>query len=752
MRRYGAAVVVMAFDEKGQADSLERKIEVCERSYRLLTEQIGFPAEDIIFDPNVLTVATGMEEHNDLAVAFIEATRWIKKNLPGAKVSGGISNISFSFRGNNPVREAMHAAFLYHAVKAGLDMGIVNAGQLAIYEEIPKDLLEQVEDVLLNRRPDATERLIQFAQTVKGEKKTEAEKAKWREGSVEERLAHGLIKGLVDHIEADTAEALVQYEKPLAVIEGPLMDGMNIVGDLFGEGKMFLPQVVKSARVMKKAVAYLLPYLEAEKAKSPQKEAGRVLMATVKGDVHDIGKNIVGVVLSCNGYIVEDMGVMVPADQILQKAVEFGADMVGLSGLITPSLDEMVHVAKEMDRRGMDLPLLIGGATTSKAHTAVKIAPHYSHPVLHVLDASRAVTVVRDLMDAERRKVYLSKVEEEQASLREAHEQRGTKKLLALNEARANATPIDWSHYTPPVPAFIGQRTLDPFPLKDLVDYIDWSPFFHAWEMRGRYPAILEDTVVGAKAKELFADAQAHLRSMIDGEKLTARAVYGFFPAASRGDDILIYKDDARSEVLKTLPTLRQQILKPSGQHHHALADYVAPEDSGLKDYVGFFAVTTGHGCDEWAATFEADHDDYGSIMTKALADRLAEAFAECLHQTARKEWQYGRDESLNNEDLIRERYRGIRPAPGYPACPDHTQKPMIWDLLDVEAQTGIRLTESCAMWPAASVSGVYFSHPEAKYFSVGKLGNDQVEDYAQRKGQTVESARQWLAPWLNES
>ena len=752
VRRYGAAVVVMAFDEKGQADSLERKIEVCERSYRLLTEQIGFPAEDIIFDPNVLTVATGMEEHNDFAVAFIEATRWIKENLPGAKVSGGISNISFSFRGNNPVREAMHAAFLYHAVKAGLDMGIVNAGQLAIYEEIPKDLLEQVEDVLLNRRPDATERLIQFAQTVKGEKKTEAEKAKWREGSVEERLAHGLIKGLVDHIEADTAEALVQYEKPLAVIEGPLMDGMNIVGDLFGEGKMFLPQVVKSARVMKKAVAYLLPYLEAEKAKSPQKEAGRVLMATVKGDVHDIGKNIVGVVLSCNGYIVEDMGVMVPADQILQKAVEFGADMVGLSGLITPSLDEMVHVAKEMDRRGMDLPLLIGGATTSKAHTAVKIAPHYSHPVLHVLDASRAVTVVRDLMDAERRKVYLSKVEEEQASLREAHEQRGAKKLLALNEARANATPIDWSHYTPPVPAFIGQRTLDPFPLKDLVDYIDWSPFFHAWEMRGRYPAILEDTVVGAKAKELFADAQAHLRSMIDGEKLTARAVYGFFPAASRGDDILIYKDDARSEVVKTLPTLRQQILKPSGQHHHALADYVAPEDSGLKDYVGFFAVTTGHGCDEWAATFEADHDDYGSIMTKALADRLAEAFAECLHQTARKEWQYGRDESLNNEDLIRERYRGIRPAPGYPACPDHTQKPMIWDLLDVEAQTGIRLTESCAMWPAASVSGVYFSHPEAKYFSVGKLGNDQVEDYAQRKGQTVESARQWLAPWLNES
>ena len=752
VRRYGAAVVVMAFDEKGQADSLERKIEVCERSYRLLTQQIGFPAEDIIFDPNVLTVATGMEEHNDFAVAFIEATRWIKENLPGAKVSGGISNISFSFRGNNPVREAMHAAFLYHAVKAGLDMGIVNAGQLAIYEEIPKDLLEQVEDVLLNRRPDATERLIQFAQTVKGEKKTEAEKAKWREGSVEERLAHGLIKGLVDHIEADTAEALVQYEKPLEVIEGPLMDGMNIVGDLFGEGKMFLPQVVKSARVMKKAVAYLLPYLEAEKAKSPQKEAGRVLMATVKGDVHDIGKNIVGVVLSCNGYIVEDMGVMVPADQILQKAVEFGADMVGLSGLITPSLDEMVHVAKEMDRLGMDLPLLIGGATTSKAHTAVKIAPYYSQPVLHVLDASRAVTVVRDLMDAERRKVYLSKVKEEQASLREAHEQRGTKKLLALNEARANATPIDWSHYTPPVPEFIGQRTLDPFPLKDLVDYIDWSPFFHAWEMRGRYPAILEDTVVGAKATELFADAQAHLRSMIDGEKLTARAVYGFFPAASKGDDILIYKDDARLEVLKTLPTLRQQILKPSGQHHHALADYVAPEDSSLKDYVGFFAVTTGHGCDEWAATFEADHDDYGSIMTKALADRLAEAFAECLHQKARKEWQYGSDESLNNEDLIRERYRGIRPAPGYPACPDHTQKPMIWDLLDVEAQTGIRLTESCAMWPAASVSGIYFSHPEAKYFSVGKLGNDQVEDYAQRKGQTVESTLQWLAPWLNES
>ena len=752
VRRYGAAVVVMAFDEKGQADSLERKIEVCQRSYRLLTEQIGFPPEDIIFDPNVLTVATGMEEHNDFAVAFIEATRWIKQNLPGAKVSGGISNISFSFRGNNPVREAMHAAFLYHAVKAGLDMGIVNAGQLAIYEEIPKDLLEQVEDVLLNRRSDATERLIQFAQTVKGEKKTEAEKAQWREGSVEERLAHGLIKGLVDHIEADTAEALAKYHKPLSVIEGPLMDGMNIVGDLFGEGKMFLPQVVKSARVMKKAVAYLLPYLEAEKAKSPQKEAGRVLMATVKGDVHDIGKNIVGVVLSCNGYIVEDMGVMVPADKILQKAVEFGADMIGLSGLITPSLDEMVHVAKEMDRRGMDLPLLIGGATTSKAHTAVKIAPHYHQPVLHVLDASRAVTVVRDLMDEERSKVFLAKVKEEQTSLREAHEQRGAKKLLSIREARDNATPVNWSAYTPPVPVFTGLKTLDPFPLDKLVAYIDWSPFFHAWEMRGRYPAILEDEVVGARASELFADAQTHLKKMIDGAKLTARAVYGFFPAATKGDDILIYSDESRSEVIKVLPTLRQQNPKPAGKHHHALADFVAPEDSGLKDYLGFFAVTTGHGCDEWAATFEADHDDYGSIMTKALADRLAEAFAEYLHQQARKDWGYGKDEAFNNDELIRERYRGIRPAPGYPACPDHTQKPMIWDLLDVEAKTGIKLTESCAMWPAASVSGLYFSHPDAKYFSVGKLGDDQVEDYAQRKGQTVEKTRQWLAPWLNES
>ncbi|MDC0325788.1 methionine synthase, partial [bacterium] len=715
IRRYGAAVVVMAFDETGQADSFERKIEVCERSYKLLTEKVGFPAEDIIFDPNVLTVATGMDEHNDYAVAFIDATRWIKKNLPEAKVSGGISNVSFSFRGNNPVREAMHAAFLYHGIQAGLDMGIVNAGQLAVYEEIPKDLLEQVEDVLLNRRPDATERLITFAQTVKGEEKTQAEKAAWREEPVEKRLAHALIKGLVEHIDQDTAEALEKYGRPLSVIEGPLMDGMNVVGDLFGEGKMFLPQVVKSARVMKKAVAYLLPYLEAEKAKSPQKEAGRVLMATVKGDVHDIGKNIVGVVLNCNGYVIEDMGVMVPADRILEKAKEFNADMIGLSGLITPSLDEMVHVAKEMERTGLKLPLLIGGATTSKAHTAVKIAPHYSGPVVHVLDASKAVGVVRNLMSDERRPAFLEKNLKDQEALRENHAQRGSKPLKTITEARGNATKIDWSDQTPPKPEFIGARTLNAFPLEDLVPFIDWSPFFHAWEMRGRYPAILDDAIVGSKARELFEDAQKQLKDIILNRRCTARAVYGFFPAVSRGDDIVVYQDADRSKELTVLHTLRQQIHKPEGQFNHALADFIAPEGSGVDDYIGMFAVTTGHGADEWAAEFLKDHDDYSSIMVKALADRLAEAFAECLHKRVRSEWGYGNDENLDNDALIREKYQGIRPAPGYPACPDHTEKRLLWDLLDVEKQTSIKLTESCAMWPAASVSGFYFSHPQSK-------------------------------------
>jgi len=751
IRRYGAAVVVMAFDETGQADSYERKIEVCERSYKLLTEHVGFPPEDIIFDPNVLTVATGMEEHNDYAVAFIEATRWIKQNLPGAKVSGGISNVSFSFRGNNPVREAMHTAFLYHGVQAGLDMGIVNAGQLGVYEDIPKDLLEHVEDVLLNRRPDATERLIAFAQTVKGEKRTEAEKAQWREGTVEERLSHALVKGLVEYIDADTKEALNKYGKPLDVIEGPLMDGMNTVGDLFGAGKMFLPQVVKSARVMKKAVAFLLPYLEAEKAKSPQKAAGRVLMATVKGDVHDIGKNIVGVVLSCNGYVVEDMGVMIPADQILEKAKEFGADMIGLSGLITPSLDEMVHVAKEMERLGMKLPLLIGGATTSKAHTAVKIAPHYSGPVVHVLDASKAVTVVRDLMDDKRREVFLAKNLKDQEELREKHSQSGVKQLKSIADARANATQIDWSNYEAPRPDFTGIKTLNAFPLEDLVPFIDWSPFFHTWEMRGRYPAILEDSIVGAKARELFEDAQKQLKDIVLNRRFTARAVYGFFPAASRGDDIIVYRDADRSSELTVLHTLRQQIHKAEGQFNHALADFIAPESSDIEDYIGMFAVTTGHGADELAATFDKDHDDYASIMTKALADRLAEAFAEYLHKRARSEWGYGKDEQLSNEQLIREKYQGIRPAPGYPACPDHTEKRLLWDLLEVEKNTGIKLTESCAMWPAASVSGIYFSHPQSKYFAVGKIGSDQIEDYAERKGISVEETEKWLGPWLNQ-
>lgn len=751
IRRYGAAVVVMAFDETGQADSYERKIEVCERSYKLLTERVGFPPEDIIFDPNVLTVATGMEEHNDYAVAFIEATRWIKQNLPGAKVSGGISNVSFSFRGNNPVREAMHTAFLYHGVQAGLDMGIVNAGQLGVYADIPKDLLEQVEDVLLNRRPDATERLIAFAQTVKGEKRTEAEKALWREGTVEERLSHALVKGLVEYIDADTKEALDKYVKPLSVIEGPLMDGMNTVGDLFGAGQMFLPQVVKSARVMKKAVAFLLPYLEEEKAKSPQKAAGRVLMATVKGDVHDIGKNIVGVVLNCNGYVVEDMGVMIPADRILEKAKEFGADMIGLSGLITPSLDEMVHVAKEMERLGMKIPLLIGGATTSKAHTAVKIAPHYSGPVVHVLDASKAVTVVRDLMDDKRKEVFLANNLKDQAELREKHSQTGVKKLKSITEARANATRIDWSSYEPPRPGFTGVKTLNAFPLEDLVSFIDWSPFFHTWEMRGRYPAILEDAVVGAKARELFEDAQRQLKDIVLNRRFTARAVYGFFPAVSRGDDIVLYRDADRSSELTVLHTLRQQIHKPEGQFNHALADFIAPESSGVQDYIGLFAVTTGHGADEWAATFDKDHDDYASIMTKALADRLAEAFAEYLHKRVRTEWGFGSEEQLSNEELIREKYQGIRPAPGYPACPDHTEKRLLWDLLEVEKNAGIKLTESCAMWPAASVSGIYFSHPQSKYFAVGKIGTDQIEDYAARKGFSVEETEKWLGPWLNQ-
>ncbi len=751
VRRYGAAVVVMAFDERGQADTVERKTEICARSYKLLTERVGFPPEDIIFDPNILTVATGIEEHNDYAVNFIEATRWIKANLPRCKVSGGVSNISFSFRGNNVVREAMHAAFLYHAIKAGLDMGIVNAGQLAVYEEIPKDLLELVEDVLLNRRPDATERLVAFAETVKQQGKIAVKDDAWRAGTVEERLSHALVAGITDYIEADTEEARKKYPKPLHVIEGPLMAGMNVVGDLFGAGKMFLPQVVKSARVMKKAVAYLLPFMEEEKRVSgggrPQ---GTIVLATVKGDVHDIGKNIVGVVLGCNNYEVIDLGVMVPCEQILKAAKENGATMIGLSGLITPSLDEMVHVAREMTREGWSVPLLIGGATTSKAHTAVKIAPAYAQPVVHVLDASRAVGVVGQLINPSQRDSFAQKIRREQDDIRQAHDTRQARTpLLTLAQARARRAAIDWNAGEIPKPAFTGVRAFDAFPLDRLVPFIDWSPFFHTWELRGHYPQILDDPRVGEKAAELFRDAQKLLQEIVAGKLLTAKGVYGFFPANSTGDDIEIYADESRTRVLATVHMLRQQSEKPAGQPNQALSDFIAPKASGIGDYLGGFAVTTGIGIEALCAGFEKDHDDYNSIMSKALADRLAEAFAECLHKQVRDEWGYGKEERLSTEDLIREKYRGIRPAAGYPACPDHTEKRILFDLLQAEQQTGIRLTESYAMYPASSVSGLYFAHPQARYFAVGRIGRDQVEDYARRKGVEVTEVEKWLGPNL---
>ena len=755
VRRYGAAVVVMAFDERGQADTVDRKLEVCRRAYRILTEEVGFPPEDIIFDPNVLTVATGMEEHDDYAVAFIEATRRIKAELPGCKVSGGISNISFSFRGNNLVREAIHSAFLFHAIRAGLDMGIVNAGQLEVYEEIPKDLLELVEDVLLNRRPDATERLITFAESVKQKGKEAVVADAWRAGTVEERLSHALVKGIVDHIDADTEEARQKYGRPLSVIEGPLMDGMNIVGDLFGSGKMFLPQVVKSARVMKKAVAYLLPYLEAEKdelvkAGGKRKAEARVLLATVKGDVHDIGKNIVGVVLACNGYEILDLGVMVPADKILAAAREHDVDFVGLSGLITPSLEEMIHVASEMDRQGFTLPLLIGGATTSKAHTAVKIAPAYRHAVVHVLDASRAVGVAGALKSPEQRDAYAIQNRADQERLRRAHAaEREDKPMLPLAEARRRRTAIDWSGYDPPRPSFLGVRVFDPYPLAELVPFIDWSPFFHTWEMKGTYPRIFENPTWGARARELFDDAQRLLQRIVDEGRLSARAAMGFFPAASQGDDILIYGDATRTKVRATFHTLRQQNQKPADQPNQALADFVAPARTGLPDHLGLFTVTAGIGIEPLLAEFERDHDDYSSIMTKALADRLAEALAEALHRKAREEWGYGKDEALGFDDLIRERYRGIRPAPGYPASPDHTEKRTLFDLLEAEKRIGVHLTESFAMHPASSVSGLYFSHPEARYFQVGRIAADQVEDYARRKRRPMEEMERWLAPWL---
>jgi 5-methyltetrahydrofolate--homocysteine methyltransferase len=750
IRRYGAAVIVMAFDERGQADTYERKIEVCARTYRILTEQVGFPPEDIIFDPNILTVGTGIEEHNNYAVNFIEATRWIKTNLPLAKVSGGVSNISFSFRGNNPVREAMHSAFLYHAIKAGMDMGIVNPGMLAVYEEIPASLLDLVEDVLLNRRADATERLVAFADTVKEKGKIAVKDDSWRDGSVEERLSHALVKGLTDFIDQDVEEARQKYGKPLHVIEGPLMDGMNVVGDLFGSGKMFLPQVVKSARVMKKAVAYLTPYLEAEKLKAQDtSQRTKLVFATVKGDVHDIGKNIVGVVLSCNNYDVVDLGVMVPAEKIIDTAIEEKADIIGLSGLITPSLDEMTHVASEMTRRGLNIPLLIGGATTSKRHTAVKIAPSYQHETIHVVDASRAVPVVGALMKPETRQALNAQNRKEQAEIREQFENRVGTKLLTYEEAVRHKLHTEWDDHHIAVPEFIGRRVLKDFPLSELVPFIDWSPFFHTWEMRGRYPDLLNDPMRGPAARDLFANAQELLKKIVEAKLFTAQAVYGFYPANSDGDDIIVYADVTRTKELARLHTLRQQKDNQRGKPQLALADYIAPRDSGHVDYIGAFAVTTGHGTQELAEKFDKDNDQYNSIMTKALADRLAEAFAECLHKRARTEWGYGKNERLSHDDLIQERYRGIRPAPGYPSQPDHTEKPLIFDLLQVGEATGITLTESFAMYPAASVCGLYFAHKEASYFAVSSIGKDQVESYAARKGIKIADVERWLSPIL---
>lgn len=754
-RQYGAAVIVMAFDEVGQADSLERRQEICERAYRILVDEVDFPPEDIIFDPNIFAVATGIEAHNRYGLDFIEATRWIKENLPYAKVSGGVSNFSFSFRGNNRVREAMHTAFLYHAIQAGMDMGIVNAGQIEVYEEIDKDLLERIEDVLFNRRPDATERLVDLAESIAQqgtEEKAEIQDA-WRNASVEERLKHALIKGIVEHIEADTEEARLNYPSPLEVIEGPLMDGMGVVGDLFGAGKMFLPQVVKSARVMKKAVAKLIPYIEAEKAKlSKQEAAKKVLLATVKGDVHDIGKNIVGVVLACNNFDVIDLGVMVPTQKILEAARAHKVDIIGLSGLITPSLDEMVHVAQEMEREGFEQPLLIGGATTSKIHTAVKIEQNYSGPVIHVLDASRSVTVAQNLVNANNRDAFVTDIRSDYAKMRDDHARRTRKEVyLSLEDARANAHTIDWTSAPIQTPNQLGTTTLADFSLADIRSYIDWTPFFISWEMKGKYPHILNDPVRGKEAKKLFEDANALLDRIIAEKLLTANAIYGLFPANAVGDDIEIYMDETRSVVRTTLHTLRQQSQKGRGKANRALADFIAPKSSGRPDYIGAFAVTTGIGIERMIKAFEADHDDYNSIMVKALADRLAEAFAELLHARIRQEtWGYAPDEALSNEDIIREKYQGIRPAPGYPACPDHTEKPLLWDLMNVESETGIYLTESLAMYPAAAVCGIYFANPEASYFNLGKIGKDQVEDYAARKGMTVENVERWLAPRLN--
>jgi len=754
--KYGAAAVVMAFDEHGQAANFEDKIRVSERAYRILVDQVGFPPEDIIFDPNILTVATGMEEHTNYAVDYINATRWIKANLPFAKVSGGVSNISFSFRGNNVVREAIHSAFLYHAIAAGMDMGIVNAGMLEVYEEIEPALKVLVEDVLLNRRPDATERLVEFGETLKGTGKAATEKKteEWRNGAVEERLAHALVKGIDTYIEADAEEARVKLGRPLAVIEGPLMAGMSVVGDLFGAGKMFLPQVVKSARVMKKAVAQLTPYMEAEKearaaAGESVKAQGKIVLATVKGDVHDIGKNIVGVVLACNNYEVIDMGVMVPCEKILERAKAEKADMIGLSGLITPSLDEMVHVAREMERQGFKLPLLIGGATTSRAHTAVKIAPNYSEPVVHVVDASRAVPVTTSLLSDEGKTTFVERQRAEYEAIRKAHAA-PKQTVVSLETARLRRTPIGWRAQDLPVPSFTGVRVLDNFPLATLREFIDWTPFFHTWELKGVYPRILEDERQGEQARQLFREGNALLDVMIEEQLITARGVYGLFPANAVGDDVELYADDKRNKVIERFHFLRQQSNKEGSEPCRSLADFIAPKETGLPDHIGAFAVTSGIGLRELSDSYKARHDDYNSIMAEALADRLAEAFAECLHACVRKEWGYGGTESLSHDDLIQEKYRGIRPAPGYPACPDHTEKGTLWRLLNVCANTGIQITESFAMWPGSSVSGLYFAHPESRYFSLGKIDRDQVADYAERKGMSAHDVERWLGPNLN--
>ena len=752
IKKYGAATVVMAFDEKGQADTFERKTEICKKSYDILVNEVGFPAEDIIFDPNIFAVATGIEEHNNYAVDFIEATRWVKQNLPHAKVSGGVSNVSFSFRGNNPVREAIHAVFLYHCIKAGMDMGIVNAAQLAVYDDLPEELRQRVEDVVLNRRDDATDRLLEIADNYRGDGvKAKKEDLEWRSWPVGKRIEHAMVKGIDTYVVEDTEEARQTFERPIQVIEGPLMDGMSVVGDLFGAGKMFLPQVVKSARVMKKAVAHLIPFIEAEKAEGAAQSNGKILMATVKGDVHDIGKNIVGVVLQCNNFEVFDIGVMVSTATILEAALEHDVDVIGLSGLITPSLEEMTHIAKELQRLGFTKPVMIGGATTSKAHTAVKITPHYDHPIVWVKDASRAVGVAQSLISPELREKFVADLNADYQGVRERHASRQKQtKWLNLAQARANKTPIDWAAYQPTTPSFTGTKVFDDYPLQELVEHIDWTPFFHSWELKGSYPKIFNDAEKGEEAKKLFADAQAMLKQIIEEKWLDARGIIGLYPANAVGDDIEVYKDESRTEVISTFHNLRQQQEKAKGKPNRCLTDFVAPKGSAVKDYIGAFAVTAGIGIDERVAEFEKNHDDYNAIMLKALADRLAEAFAEVMHLRVRKEfWGYAADEALSHEQMVKEEYKGIRPAAGYPACPDHTEKDLIWELMDVKTNTGIWLTEAKAMVPTAAVSGIYYGHPESSYFAVGKINREQVEEYAQRKGMSMADAEYWLAPNL---